>query len=246
MTDSSPPPPYRGVHGAFRACLDLAFRPGRLFDPARPTPPLRWTLLAAWAAGVALAWDRLDHDLFGASIGQARPGWESLAPLLTGSWWTAWPILLLAGAIGGVLIWAVGGWWFLVRLRWAGASGLPATDARWVYLAGGALVAVPALVGRLVDTFRFPDYQTAWSAWASDPGWGWLGWLALPLWSCLVLFRAARTRYSVRPWVALTLLVVLPSAFYLVQLLLQLIWLDLMADEPLMFALLSATGRGIL
>jgi hypothetical protein len=54
--------------------------------------------------------------------------------------------VLVLGIIAGLMYYAIGGWWYRLRLRWCGADDTQASLARRVLMFSGQVIAVPTIV----------------------------------------------------------------------------------------------------
>jgi hypothetical protein len=133
-----------------------------------------------------------------------------LAPLLTGSWLGFWGFALLGGAVAGAVLWYVGGWWYRVRLKWAGADNPDPTLARLVYIYSGFVVAGPMVAAALLQTITFPSYRVASEAETLYP----FLLLAFPLWSIVVSYNGVTARFAMRRWAARMWFLILPGLLY--------------------------------
>jgi len=91
------------------------------------------------------------------------------------------------GALNGVILRWLGGWWFRRRLRWCGAGEVPAAEARLVYVYQDLVQSLPLLLLALCQTALYAGPAAAHQA---STGWGLLM-LLFTLWSCVVSYRAA-------------------------------------------------------
>lgn len=181
-------------------CLFL--RPGVFFRHFVVESPPAVTALCAWLYGMSGVIDRIETQLLtGRSLGFGE------------SWLIYWSIVTAVGAMGGVVYFAIGGWWFRIRLQWAGAQAPDAGLARRVYLYASQVVVLPTLVTTVWETGR---YSTPIAAFNAEASWWYLALLLFPFWSCWTSYVGTRTAFEVRRVGALVWFFILPSLFYVV------------------------------
>jgi hypothetical protein len=177
-----------------RAVRDLLFRPARFFRSALPYAPGTGLKVIAWVIGMNYAIGRIERQLVRADLGQQT----SATAFYSESWIGFWTVVLISGALSGLLAWYLGTWWFRVRLRWSGAVNPDAARARAVYLHSSLVWAAPTVLSAIVATLTSPSYAAAWA----DSGWGDVMLLVFPFWSCVVSYRGVRAAFDVRPGAA--------------------------------------------
>jgi hypothetical protein len=190
--------------------VDLFLRPRQFFGEVAlgKTP---WVLFVTWCYGIAAAIDRLDEELLRAQFGQPRPGWQEIAPYVTESWLGFWTWALVAGVVGGLFLWHIGGWWYAVRLRWSGAPAPDRRLARLAFTYSAFVWAAPAILAAGVRTAVFPNYHAAFHAEELAS----LTLLAFPFWSLWASYAAATELFPVQRGRARLWFAVLPGIFYL-------------------------------
>jgi hypothetical protein len=205
---TEPPAPARRTP-VVADLVALFFRPARFFADI-DLDHRWWYLPALLAAGVTSASGRVDQNLMREDLGQARAGWETLAPYLVESWPTLWAFLLGAGAIYAVGYWYIGGWWYKVRLRWSGAEAPDPRTARLVMVTAGIVTALPALIYMLGQTAVYPSYRAAWN---SDDLLS-VSLVLFPFWSVYASYRGVRTRFDVAKWKSRLWFLILPAVVF--------------------------------
>jgi len=195
-----------------RHLADLFVRPRRFFADQLALGKTPYAVLVAWCYGMSAAIDRIDQEMLRAQVGHARPGWDSMAPYVAGWWPGFWLFVLGIGALSGVLIWLLGGWWFALRVKWSGAADPDRRLARLVMVYSGFVHAAPAIIAAVIYMFFFASYAQAS---ASDEAYS-LILLVFPFWSCWVSYTGVRTLYGVSGWRTRWWFLILPWLFYLV------------------------------
>jgi hypothetical protein len=185
----------------------LYFRPSHLFADITPLKAKPAFLIVAWIAGITSAIDRFDVNLVRSELmGRATP-----TAFLMDSWLAFWPFILAVGAVYAAMVWLIGGWWYRMRLSWAGAANPDPFAARIVYIHQDLVVGLPAVISTVIQTFVFESYRAAW---ASDEAWS--GLLIIFIgWSCIASYKAVRAAFAVGKWKARFWFLILPMGFYL-------------------------------
>lgn len=180
----------------------LVFRPRRFFEVFVIDAVPVLTALTAWLYGIAGVMDRVETRSL---VSPDSP----LMALKTG-WGIYWGACAALGIVGGALTYAIGGWWYRVRLRWSGVASPDAALARRVYVYAAQTYVVPFLLYTAWETLAYP---TPLAASAGDDPWA-LFVLAALLWSVYVSYRGVRTAFEVRTWPARIWFGILPGALY--------------------------------
>jgi hypothetical protein len=190
--------------------VDLFVRPRRFFGEVAlgKTP---YVVFVTWCYGIASAIERIDEELLREQLGRPRPGWTEISPYLTQSWLGFWIWALVAGVVGGLFLWHVGGFWYAVRLRWSGATDPDRRLARLAFTYSAFVASIPVILAAAVRTALFPNHLAAFQA---DEVWS-LALLVFPFWSLVASFAAATELFPVRRGRALLWFAVLPGTFYL-------------------------------
>jgi hypothetical protein len=187
----------------------LFFQPSEFFR--RVDLDHRWWFLSALLiAGISSASGRVDQNLIREELGQARPGWDQLAPYLVDSWLTFWVFILVTATMYAAFYWYVGGWWYKVRLKWSGASDPDARTARLVMVTAAVVLGLPTVLLLVAQTVVFPSYRVAWE---SDEFLS-AALLIFPFWSVYTSYRGVRTRFDVAKWKSRVWFLILPSLVF--------------------------------
>jgi Yip1 domain len=194
--------------------INLFVRPRRFFSSQLAFGQTLYVVIVTWCYGVANAIDRIDQELVRAEVGRPRRGWEQLAPMITESWLGFWAWVLAFGAIGGLLLWLIGGWWYRVRLKWSGAHEPDKRLARLVYVYSSFVQSGPVVAFTLVSTIVYADYAQAY---ASESSYAVLL-LLFPFWSLISSYLGVLTLFEVSRWKARIWFVILPGLLYIVAL----------------------------
>ncbi|MDP2653350.1 MAG: YIP1 family protein [Candidatus Omnitrophota bacterium] len=189
-----------------RNILLLYFKPREFFARQIALGKTPYLIFVGWVLGMTHVIDKIDQNMLRADMGQPRPGWEQIGPVLTGSWVNLWACLLIFGALAGYVTWLVGGWWFEVRLKWCGAQKPDAKLARTVYIYASFIYALPNILLLLYYTVAFPNYAAAW---AGDELWSLLV-VIFSFWACVTGYKGATTAFEVRRWPARIWFMILP------------------------------------
>jgi hypothetical protein len=189
----------------------LFLRPRRFFQAGTAPLDHRPTLLLVLlCVGIAYASGRIDQNLIRADLGQARPGWDAMAPMVVGSWPGFWGAVLFFAILGAAGAWYIGGWWYRVRLRWSGDAAADPRAARLVYSYASFVYALPVVVALLLQTLLFESYAEAWYA---DELWSTLL-LVFPFLSCWASYQGVRATFAVRTGAARVWFLILPALAY--------------------------------
>ncbi len=194
-----------------RHLVELFVHPRRFFgELALGRTP--YVVFVTWCYGMATAIERVDEELLRAQIGRPRPGWDQIGPYVTESWLGFWIWALVAGVIGGLFLWHVGGWWYAVRLRLCGAPDADRRLARLAFTYSAFIASAPVILAAALRTLLFPNHLTAFQ---SEELWS-LALLVFPFWSLWASFAAATELFPVRRGRALLWFAVLPGTFYVI------------------------------
>lgn len=184
----------------------LYFRPKLFYSNFSKFVTRYSAIYAALVVGITEACGWISEKITAYEFG----GRLSLPEEVITSWRTYWLLCLVGGVIGAVFYYRVGGWWYRVRLEWAGDPAPDALLARRAYIYAYLILAIPTLILTLIDTVRFPTPLAAERAVAD----GWMLVIVFLLWATYVSYRAVRVLFQCVRWKARLWFAVLPTVFY--------------------------------
>jgi len=207
-TGDSPAVPYPPDYdrGSALWLFYLYSSPRRFFQHFDRTATAFSTAYASLIVGVAAVMDRISTEMMRYEF----TGERSSSDTLFNSWFTYWTHCLVAGVISALFFWAIGGWWYRVRLQWSGAASPDACLARRVYIFASLIADLPTFLTGIVATAMYAtpgdaEYATSWAD---------VVFLLLPFYSVFVSYRGVRTLFDVTRWKARLWFLVLPVAVY--------------------------------
>jgi hypothetical protein len=177
--------------------IDVFLHPRLFFSSQLALGQAPYVILVTWCFGVADAVNSTDRAaLFGTGLGT--------------SWTAFWIFCLVTGAVTGLLLWLIGGWWYHVRLSWAGHSGPDRKLARLVYIYSSFVESAPTVILALLQTLLYPSPQTAWQAQGS------LYWfmVVFPFWSIITSYTAVQVVFGLSGWRPKVWFLILPVLVY--------------------------------
>jgi hypothetical protein len=192
--------------------VDLFFRPRRYFSNVSGLDHPSALFIAASLMGIAGAMGRIDMMILQVELGRARRGWEHTASWLLSSWTHYWLAAILAGLVGAVFIWYLGGWWYRLRLQWSGAAAPSAHSARRVFTMQEFVIAGPTVILALAQTAQYANYDEAIQA---GDFWS-LSIVVFAFWSCWTSYVAATTAFSISKARARLWFLGLPALVYII------------------------------
>ncbi len=181
----------------------LVFRPRAFFETYVLVSIPALTVLSAWIFGAAGAIERFETRL---TFSSDNPIYATMAA----NWGHYALIVAGLGALAGALYFAIGGWWYHVRLTWAAAESPSPSLARRVYLYSAQAYAVPVV---LYSLWQAGVYATPAEALTGNDPW-WMITVAGLFWSVYVSYRGVRTAFVVERWPARWWFLILPGLFY--------------------------------
>ncbi len=190
--------------------VDLFFRPSRFFSDAFVWGDTLFRYVAIWCFGVAHLIGQIDRAALGAEMGRPKVGWESLREIVSDSWGLYWLVLAAVGGVFGFSYAYVGGWWYRVRLKWAGDPEPDSESARTVWIYASFVMSLPVVMVSLVVTAVYPSFSAAWAA--GSPWKTVL--LMLPFWSVVTGYYGAIHGFEPSSAGARRWFLYLPLAYY--------------------------------
>jgi hypothetical protein len=182
--------------------VDLWFRPAAFYN-ARVFPDWQ-VLLFGWLAGFQQFIDRIEVRILQEDLGRRSSGLAALAD----SWAVFWAAAVVAGALGGWILWYLAGWWYRVRLRWSGISDPDRRLARALWGSSTFVAAAPLFLLTLGETLAYPSYRAA-----RDDPFGVLPVVFL-FWSVVTSYAAVRQRFVAKQGLALWWFLVFPMLVF--------------------------------
>jgi hypothetical protein len=209
LANSVPPPP-QVERSPFvpRHLVDLLLSPRSFFTGQLALGKTPYLLAVIWVVGMATAVANINGAMKSAALGGALPDGAQ-------SWTAYWTAAATFGAVAGMLYWLIGGWWFTLRVRWAGATGIPRRRAKLVMIYADFVQAAPIVLLSAVWTLSFPSFAAAYE---KAPRTDWLL-LLLPFWSTWIGYVGVRAVFGVSGWRPRLWFLILPALFYLLALL---------------------------
>ena len=192
--------------------IDLYFHPRKYFSDASNLSHRSPLAISAIIMGIAGAKGRIDKKIIQAELGYANNSWNDVSSWLLTSWVAYWIAVVLAGLIGAVFLWYLGGWWYKKRLQWSGAKDATSSLARRLYTMQELVSTGPTVLLLLVQTVLFSNYREAWLA---DEHWS-SSFAVFAFWSCWTSYTAAITASSASKAKARVWFLVLPVLLYIV------------------------------
>lgn len=188
----------------------LWLKPSRFFELLKGERPGPLIVAAACLAGVAQTLERTDRNMGKAA---ARGAVDGMA-WVTQSWTNYWLLSLAVGLLlGSWMYYLWGGWWFRVRLRWAGVVDPDVVGSRDVYVLAHLVQDVPLLLYAVVSTATWSTPIAALEHRHLGLAGGLLG---FAVWSSWVGYRGAVTYFGAPRRGASVWFFALPAAFYAV------------------------------
>lgn len=193
-TDESEIPP-----GWLHWPIWLWFRPARFFDRFAATTPDGVFFICVWLVAVADVIDRIDRR---ALTGRSNP--------LPDMWNAHWTVTLIAATIGAFILYAIGGWWYGVRVRWSRPAHFDTGLARRVYFFSGMIIAVPGVTAELYETIKYPTPSAADQA----ASLWYAALLIFPFWALLTSYVGVRTVFQTSRVRTMGWFVLAPATLY--------------------------------
>ena len=189
--------------------VDLFIRPSKFFSGQIVLGEMAYVIFVAWCYGVASVFSWIDRDLARESRGM-EPIWKVIRLRVADSWLDFWVWAISLGAIAGLFLWLVGGWWYHTRLRWSGANNPANRTSRLLYVYTSFVKSAPTIAIVLLWTALMPNYRQA-----SMTSRNYLPILLIfSLWSLVTSYIGATTLFTLDRWKARMWFLLLPAAFY--------------------------------
>jgi len=195
---------------SFKGLGLLYLRPSSFFSYAMNNTNKWLLLLVIWVSGIAYAFNKLDEKMAKIDFGRE----DSFINGLSQTWLGTWSFVLFMGAINGVILWYLAGWWYQVRLEWSGASNVDPRKARLVYMYQDLVQSGPTILLVIMHTFLYSSYQESWAA----EDYLTAAFIVFPFYSCFVSYKGAITTFELINTKARWLFLIIPIALYIVLL----------------------------
>jgi hypothetical protein len=194
--------------------VELFFNPRKFFTE-RISFCKKHYIWLTYLIGIYSCTERFEHVCVKAEV----VGGKQLEFLSSMSWSLYWILTLIFGALGGVIVWWVSGWWYKVRIKWSGAKRPDPFESRLIYISSSFVYAAPIIATYLSATFFF---KNPWGFHSADSGNFYieitaiLAYMLLYFWSVFVSYIGVTTRFSLVKWKARLWFMILPVVLQIV------------------------------
>lgn len=192
-----------------RHLVDIFVRPKRFFEKQLALGHAPFVVFVTWLWGLASAIDRVDQQMLKADLGTATLQ-NPVVDMIAAGWVPFWLYTLGVGAFTAAMLWYLGGWWYKVRVRWAGDPDADAHMARLVYVYSSFVLAAPSVLLVVAWTLLYPSYAAAW---ADESVWPALL-VVFPFWSCWASYRGVTAVFDVSGFRPVLWFLLLPGVIY--------------------------------
>jgi hypothetical protein len=146
------------------------------------------TALCVWMFGVASSIDRVQFQHFRASAtGRPMP--------VPDNWSYHWGFFLGGGLLGGAIMYAIGGWWYRLRVKWCGEKSPDPYRVRRVYIFASLVWAIPMILLTISDTMMHARPSIAFD---NPSTFGFLVVFICLFWSTGTSYVGVRTAFNVK------------------------------------------------
>lgn len=190
--------------------IHLVTNPRRFFQHLKKfqqqTGPV---LLCIWFVGAAGVIDRISTQ---AGRGQSFE-------FVMDDWGPFWMAVGLGGILAGAVDWFIGGFFFHIRVAWAGDAQRDKTEARLIYIFTSFLIAVPTILMTALETATFANYRESFQSEEINA--------LFPLYfvvfvamfySLYASYKGVTERFAVDPGRARLWFIILPGVLYVIVL----------------------------
>jgi hypothetical protein len=136
--------------------FDLFVRPSAFFAGTIALGRTPAVLLVSWIVGIANTLDRVDMVLLRDSARQPNGFAAALTAMPALSFWG---LIAALGALMGLLIYRIGGWWYGTRILLCGVQDADATLARHVHIYATFVADAPLVLVASIQTVRYGTYS---------------------------------------------------------------------------------------
>src|SRR5581483_12016548 len=98
-------------------------------------------------------------DLGRESRNRGRPLWNAFGLTVGDAWSDFWVWVIGLGAVVGLFLWLMGGWWYHLRLRWSGAQDPNRLKSHLLYVYSSLVVSGPTMIIAFLWTVMLPNYR---------------------------------------------------------------------------------------
>lgn len=160
--------------------IDIFIHPRLFFSSQLALGHAPYVILVTWCFGVA--------DAISSSNQTFRFGT---------SWTQFWYFCLAVGALTGLFLWLIGGWWYHVRLSLAGHPGADRKLARLVYIYSSFVESAPIVVLALSQTLLYTSPAAAWQARGALSA---IFGVLFPFWSIMTSYTGVQVVFGLSGW----------------------------------------------
>jgi hypothetical protein len=177
--------------------------------------PLPSLVIIGWLLGMCRVGNRIHMMALEAINNQASydtdASWQVILGWMAQSWGIYWGVVCILGAVSGLFIWLLGGWWYHLRLCWCDAEEPDIDLARQVYLHSGLVEAAPAILAGLIAMVLNSSYDQ----YTASGGFQDFALIIFPFWALVTSYTGVRTCFTTTRWKAWLWFLILPSLFYI-------------------------------
>ena len=194
--------------------VELFFNPRKFFTE-RISFCKKHYIWLAYLIGICGYTERFEYVCMKAGV----VGGKRLEFLSSMPWSSYWAFALIFGALSGVIVWWVSGWWYKVRIKWSGAKQPDPFESRLICISSSFVYAAPIIATYLSATFFF---KNPWEFHSADSGNFYIeiiesiAYMLPYFWSVFVSYTGVTTRFSLVKWKARLWFIILPIVMQIV------------------------------
>ncbi|GEM_PF-1533622 len=192
-----------------RHLRDLFVQPRKFF--AGPLALTKWSnvIFVTWCYGVACAISTIDRDLGRESRNRGRPLWNAFGLTVGDAWSDFWVWVIGLGAVVGLFLWLMGGWWYHLRLRWSGAQDPNRLKSHLLYVYSSLVVSGPTMIIAFLWTVMLPNYRYVLVQGRRS----FIVLFIFQCWSLVTSYIGASTLFDLQRWKARIWFLALPALY---------------------------------